>query len=150
MNITSICNTTFSRSLSGRVIGTVWWFFVLIIISTYTANLAAFLTIERLVTPIASADDLATQTEIKYGTVRSGSTREFFEVLLCNVSCSLTSIILSFCKKIHIKRNFGILYLRNISLWFMHELIMNKNIKAVFSMLRYQIFLLNGDNKPHL
>lgn len=83
---------TFSRSLSGRVIGTVWWFFVLIIISTYTANLAAFLTIERLVTPIASADDLATQTEIKYGTVRSGSTREFFEVLLCNVSCSLTSI----------------------------------------------------------
>lgn len=32
----------------------------------------------------------------------------------------------------------------------MHELIMNKNIKAVFSMLRYQIFLLNGDNKPHL
>lgn len=83
---------TFSRSLSGRVIGTVWWFFVLIIISTYTANLAAFLTIERLVTPIASADDLATQTEIKYGTVRSGSTREFFEVLLSNVSCSLTSI----------------------------------------------------------
>eukprot|EP00105_Crassostrea_gigas_P020120 XP_011438820.1 PREDICTED: glutamate receptor 2 [Crassostrea gigas] len=68
------------RSLSGRVIGTVWWFFVLIIISTYTANLAAFLTIERLVTPIASADDLATQTEIKYGTVRSGSTREFFEM----------------------------------------------------------------------
>nr|XP_022326097.1 glutamate receptor 2-like [Crassostrea virginica] len=68
------------RSLSGRMIGTVWWFFVLIIISTYTANLAAFLTIERLVTPIASADDLASQTEIKYGTVRSGSTREFFEM----------------------------------------------------------------------
>ncbi|XP_056009393.1 glutamate receptor 2-like [Ostrea edulis] len=68
------------RSLSGRVIGTVWWFFVLIIISTYTANLAAFLTIERLVTPIASADDLEAQTEIKYGTVRSGSTREFFEM----------------------------------------------------------------------
>ncbi|XP_061164306.1 glutamate receptor 2-like [Saccostrea echinata] len=68
------------RSLSGRVIGTVWWFFVLIIISTYTANLAAFLTIERLVTPIASADDLAAQTDIKYGTVRSGSTREFFEM----------------------------------------------------------------------
>ncbi|KAL3878192.1 hypothetical protein ACJMK2_030560, partial [Sinanodonta woodiana] len=67
------------RSFSGRTIGTVWWFFVLIIISSYTANLAAFLTIERMHTPIESADDLAKQTEIKYGTVESGTTRKFFE-----------------------------------------------------------------------
>ncbi|KAL4229867.1 Glutamate receptor 2 [Mactra antiquata] len=66
------------RSFSGRVIGTVWWFFVLIIISSYTANLAAFLTIERMNTPINGADDLAAQTEIKYGTMRSGSTFQFF------------------------------------------------------------------------
>ncbi|XP_078509767.1 glutamate receptor 1 isoform X2 [Lissotriton helveticus] len=66
------------RSLSGRIVGGVWWFFTLIIISSYTANLAAFLTVERMVSPIESADDLAKQTEIAYGTLDSGSTKEFF------------------------------------------------------------------------
>ncbi|KAG7241891.1 hypothetical protein INR49_024861 [Caranx melampygus] len=65
-------------SLSGRIVGGVWWFFTLIIISSYTANLAAFLTVERMVSPIESAEDLAKQTEIAYGTLDSGSTKEFF------------------------------------------------------------------------
>ncbi|KAA8586574.1 hypothetical protein FQN60_000410, partial [Etheostoma spectabile] len=67
-----------SRSLSGRIVGGVWWFFTLIIISSYTANLAAFLTVERMVSPIESAEDLAKQTDIAYGTLDSGSTKEFF------------------------------------------------------------------------
>uniref|UniRef100_A0AAQ4PRS2 Glutamate receptor n=1 Tax=Gasterosteus aculeatus aculeatus TaxID=481459 RepID=A0AAQ4PRS2_GASAC len=66
------------RSLSGRIVGGVWWFFTLIIISSYTANLAAFLTVERMVSPIESAEDLAKQSEICYGTLDSGSTKEFF------------------------------------------------------------------------
>ncbi|XP_035290170.1 glutamate receptor 1-like isoform X1 [Anguilla rostrata] len=66
------------RSLSGRIVGGVWWFFTLIIISSYTANLAAFLTVERMVSPIESADDLAKQTEIAYGTLDGGSTKDFF------------------------------------------------------------------------
>ncbi|KAJ7404138.1 glutamate receptor 3 isoform X2 [Pitangus sulphuratus] len=66
------------KSLSGRIVGGVWWFFTLIIISSYTANLAAFLTVERMVSPIESAEDLAKQTEIAYGTLDSGSTKEFF------------------------------------------------------------------------
>uniref|UniRef100_A0A674ASK8 Glutamate receptor n=1 Tax=Salmo trutta TaxID=8032 RepID=A0A674ASK8_SALTR len=66
------------RSLSGRIVGGVWWFFTLIIISSYTANLAAFLTVERMVSPIESAEDLAKQTEIAYGTLDGGSTKEFF------------------------------------------------------------------------
>jgi Ligand-gated ion channel len=66
--------------MSGRIVGSVWWFFTLILISSYTANLAAFLTAERMQSPIESAEDLAKQTEIKYGTVESGSTREFFRV----------------------------------------------------------------------
>jgi len=68
------------RSVSGRVVGSVWWFFTLIIISTYTANLAAFLTVERMLTPIENADDLAKQTEIQYGTLDGGSTNAFFKV----------------------------------------------------------------------
>ena len=46
------------------VAGGVWWFFSLILISSYTANLAAFLTVDRMVAPINSADDLARQVSI--------------------------------------------------------------------------------------
>lgn len=74
-----VCSLS-NRSLSGRIVGGVWWFFTLIIISSYTANLAAFLTVERMVSPIESAEDLAKQTEIAYGTLDSGSTKEFFRV----------------------------------------------------------------------
>jgi len=59
----------------------IWWFFTMIIISSYTANLAAFLTVERMESPISSAEDLASQTKIKYGSVGSGSTTAFFRVL---------------------------------------------------------------------
>jgi hypothetical protein len=58
----------------------IWWFFTMIMISSYTANLAAFLTIERVESPISSVDDLAKQTKIKYGLVGSGSTGAFFRV----------------------------------------------------------------------
>lgn len=68
------------RSLPGRIVGSVWWFFTLILISSYTANLAAFLTVERMVAPINSAEDLAAQTEVQYGTLLHGSTYEFFKV----------------------------------------------------------------------
>ena len=52
----------------------------MILISTYTANLAAFLTVERMLTPIKSADDLVKQTKIKYGTLDAGSSKAFFAV----------------------------------------------------------------------
>ncbi|XP_038055631.1 glutamate receptor 4-like [Patiria miniata] len=66
------------RSLSGRIVGGVWWFFTLIIISSYTANLAAFLTVERMVTDIQSAEDLVASKDVSYGMVAAGSTEEFF------------------------------------------------------------------------
>ncbi|XP_066590291.1 glutamate receptor 1-like isoform X2 [Prorops nasuta] len=66
------------RSISGRIVGSVWWFFTLILLSSYTANLAAFLTVERMVTPINSAEDLASQTDVQYGTLSHGSTWDFF------------------------------------------------------------------------
>ncbi|XP_066598282.1 glutamate receptor ionotropic, kainate 2 isoform X1 [Prorops nasuta] len=66
------------QATSTRIVGGIWWFFTLIIISSYTANLAAFLTVERMITPIENAADLAEQTEISYGTLEGGSTMTFF------------------------------------------------------------------------
>uniref|UniRef100_A0A1I8I3N7 Glutamate receptor n=1 Tax=Macrostomum lignano TaxID=282301 RepID=A0A1I8I3N7_9PLAT len=67
------------RAVSTRIVAGIWWFFTLIIISSYTANLAAFLTVERMVSPIESADDLSKQTAIEYGVLAGGSTETFFE-----------------------------------------------------------------------
>ena len=71
------------RAASTRIVGGIWWFFILIILSSYTANLAAFLTVERMATPIESADDLADQSEIRYGTLVGGSTMTFFRFVDC-------------------------------------------------------------------
>lgn len=56
-----------------------WFFFALIIISSYTANLAAFLTMSRMGETIENAEDLAKQQKIKYGAVKGGSTMQFFK-----------------------------------------------------------------------
>ncbi|XP_076371702.1 glutamate receptor ionotropic, kainate 2-like isoform X1 [Tachypleus tridentatus] len=67
------------RAMSTRVVSGIWWFFTLIMVSSYTANLAAFLTAQRLSSPIESTEDLAKQTSIQYGCLQSGSTQEFFK-----------------------------------------------------------------------
>merc|ERR1712136_695281 len=64
---------------STRLLAGVWYLFAMLIIASYTANLAAFLTVETLERPIKSAEDLAQQTEIKYGVLAGGSTMKFFE-----------------------------------------------------------------------
>jgi ionotropic glutamate receptor len=53
------------KAASTRIVGGIWWFFTLIIISSYTANLAAFLTVERMITPIENAEDLSKQRGLK-------------------------------------------------------------------------------------
>ncbi len=78
---------------------------------------AAFLTVERMETPIESAEDLAKQTKIKYGCVESGSTGAFFRVSerqkktiialarsSCTVQCSLNFGKLKSWKKKYLKR----------------------------------------------
>ncbi|XP_063720038.1 glutamate receptor ionotropic, delta-2-like [Symsagittifera roscoffensis] len=58
------------KSGAARIMGCFWWFFTLIITATYTANLAAFLTVNRMETPIDSLQSLVAQNNVKYGTVR--------------------------------------------------------------------------------
>uniref|UniRef100_A0A915JLL1 Ionotropic glutamate receptor C-terminal domain-containing protein n=1 Tax=Romanomermis culicivorax TaxID=13658 RepID=A0A915JLL1_ROMCU len=67
------------RSISGRVASSAWWFFTMIIVSSYTANLAAFLTLEKMQASIGSVEELAKQTKIKYGIQGVGSTATFFK-----------------------------------------------------------------------
>ncbi|KAK9686988.1 Ligand-gated ion channel [Popillia japonica] len=66
------------KGLSTRMLTSMWWFFSLIITASYTANLAAFLTNERMEPTIESYEDLAKQSVIKYGCVDGGATATFF------------------------------------------------------------------------
>ncbi|KAK1127273.1 hypothetical protein K0M31_003817 [Melipona bicolor] len=67
------------KAPSIRMVAGMWWFFTLIMVSSYTANLAAFLTAEKMDNPIKGVEDLAKQTKIKYGAVDGGSTYSFFK-----------------------------------------------------------------------
>ncbi|KAI5730902.1 hypothetical protein M8J77_001892 [Diaphorina citri] len=67
------------QAVSTRLVAGMWWFFTLIMISSYTANLAAFLTNTRMNPPIKNVEDLAKAGRIKYGCVEMGSTRNFFK-----------------------------------------------------------------------
>ncbi|XP_053977682.1 glutamate receptor ionotropic, kainate 2-like isoform X1 [Hylaeus volcanicus] len=66
------------KAPSIRMVAGMWWFFTLIMGSSYTANLAAFLTVDKMDNPIKDVEDLAKQTKIKYGAVRGGATSGFF------------------------------------------------------------------------
>ncbi|XP_018339843.1 PREDICTED: glutamate receptor ionotropic, kainate 2-like isoform X1 [Trachymyrmex septentrionalis] len=67
------------KAPSLRMLASMWWFFTLIMISSYTANLAAFLTVDKMDAPIKGVEDLAKQTKIQYGAQEGGSTSTFFK-----------------------------------------------------------------------
>ena len=62
------------KNLSGRLVAATWWLFGFIIIASYTANLAAFLTVSRLETPVESLEDLSKQYKIQYSPLNGSST----------------------------------------------------------------------------
>lgn len=66
------------KASSTRIVCGMWWFFTLIVIQSYIANMAAGLTKDRSEETIDNAEDLARQTRIKYGAVLGGSTLGFF------------------------------------------------------------------------
>lgn len=75
------------RAASVRLVSTVWWFFTLIIISSYTANLATFLIAENRVKNIESVEDFRAcglphqpECKAKFGAKKGGSTFKFFQV----------------------------------------------------------------------
>lgn len=52
------------RSLSGRLVGSVWWFFTLIVICSYTANLTTYLTVSRIGHSLSKYEQVAACPEV--------------------------------------------------------------------------------------
>uniref|UniRef100_A0A8C6YF01 Glutamate receptor n=1 Tax=Naja naja TaxID=35670 RepID=A0A8C6YF01_NAJNA len=67
------------NSMAMRIVMGSWWLFTLIVCSSYTANLAAFLTVNRMDNPIRTFQDLSKQMDVSYGTVRDSAVYEYFK-----------------------------------------------------------------------
>jgi len=67
------------KNLSGRLVAATWWLFGFIIIASYTANLAAFLTVSRLEVPVGSLDDLNKQFRIQFAPINGSQSANYFE-----------------------------------------------------------------------
>ncbi|KAB0800767.1 hypothetical protein PPYR_06506 [Photinus pyralis] len=67
------------KNLSGRLVAATWWLFGFIIIASYTANLAAFLTVSRLDVPVESLDDLSKQYKIQYSPLNNSEAATYFK-----------------------------------------------------------------------
>ncbi|XP_065225873.1 glutamate receptor ionotropic, kainate 2-like [Planococcus citri] len=65
-------------SVSTRMAAGVWWFFTLIMVACYTANLAAFLTIETPSEDFTNVKELYENPEVEYGLMKNGATETFF------------------------------------------------------------------------
>lgn len=64
---------------SGRLLLLPWFLFCLVITATYTANLAAFMTLQSFPSGIRSVDELVAQTDVLYGTVHDTSIVHFLK-----------------------------------------------------------------------
>ncbi|XP_060097061.1 glutamate receptor ionotropic, delta-1 isoform X2 [Heteronotia binoei] len=67
------------NSMAMRIVMGSWWLFTLIVCSSYTANLAAFLTVNRMDNPIRTFQDLSKQMDVSYGTVKDSAVYEYFK-----------------------------------------------------------------------
>ncbi|OXU22413.1 hypothetical protein TSAR_004219 [Trichomalopsis sarcophagae] len=67
------------KNLSGRLVAATWWLFGFIIIASYTANLAAFLTISKFEKTIETFDDLISQYKYAYTCIQNSSTNRYFQ-----------------------------------------------------------------------
>ncbi|MFT7807299.1 glutamate receptor ionotropic, delta-1-like, partial [Arapaima gigas] len=65
-------------SMALRIVMGSWWLFTLVVCSSYTANLAAYLTVSRMDNSIRTFQDLAKQIDLSYGTVRDSAVYDYF------------------------------------------------------------------------
>ncbi|XP_076245979.1 ionotropic receptor 25a-like [Calliopsis andreniformis] len=70
------------KNLSGKLATATWWLFGFVIVAAYTANLAAYETLERLEKNIESLEDLRRQYRVEYSTLANSSTSRYFKGLM--------------------------------------------------------------------
>ena len=68
------------KALSSRVLVAAYWLFVVLMLATFTANLAAFLTVERMQDTVRSLEELNRQSKINYTVMEDSPYLEYFEV----------------------------------------------------------------------
>ncbi|XP_012989320.2 glutamate receptor ionotropic, delta-1 isoform X2 [Esox lucius] len=66
-------------SVALRIVMGSWWLFTLIVCSSYTANLAAYLTVSRMDNTVRTFQDLSRQMDVTYGTVRDSAVYDYFK-----------------------------------------------------------------------
>ncbi|XP_036139677.1 ionotropic receptor 25a isoform X3 [Monomorium pharaonis] len=67
------------KALSSRTLVAAYWLFVVLMLATFTANLAAFLTVERMQSPVQSLEQLARQSRINYTVLANSSAHQYFK-----------------------------------------------------------------------
>ena len=68
------------KALSSRVLVAAYWLFVVLMLATFTANLAAFLTVERMQDTVKSLEELNRQSKINYTVMTDSPYLEYFQV----------------------------------------------------------------------
>ncbi|XP_043275122.1 glutamate receptor ionotropic, NMDA 2A-like isoform X2 [Venturia canescens] len=66
------------KALSSRTLVAAYWLFVVLMLATFTANLAAFLTVERMQSPVQSLEQLARQSRINYTVLANSTIHQYF------------------------------------------------------------------------
>ncbi|XP_022246247.1 ionotropic receptor 25a-like [Limulus polyphemus] len=67
------------RNISGKLVAATWWAFGFIAIVSFTANLAASMTVSRMENTISSLDDLVNQHKVKYAPEADSDAMIYFE-----------------------------------------------------------------------
>ena len=68
------------KALSSRVLVAAYWLFVVLMLATFTANLAAFLTVTSIGTTINTLEELMAQSQVQYGLVENQAAHQLMKV----------------------------------------------------------------------
>lgn len=69
------------KSLSGRLVAATWWLFSFIVVASYSANLAAFLTVSRIDNRVGSFYRLTKQYKVRYFPIALSAVETYFNRL---------------------------------------------------------------------